>query len=488
MISLLIRKELHNILTGPKFVSTFATCSILILLSIYIGIKEFEYSQKQYETGVQLAEQDLREKTSWMGTSTRTFRQPDPMQIFAAGVNKDIGRFSNISDWNFVKLQNSFYSDDPIFAVFRSIDFVFIVQIVLSLVAIIFTYNAINGERETGTLKLIFSNSVPKAKYLTGKFIGFWLGLIVPMSIPFLLGILLILLFNVQMSFLHWEKLITLLIISVLYISFFIFLGLLISTWTSFSSNSFLILLVFWITFVLIIPRCSVLISGQIIDVPTIAELEGQTQGYENEQWRKHENDLSEVWKKRNAEMAGMTSAEREEYEDKNLWNWMEEDDAARKNILSSVSNFRRKQIENFRNKKFQMEKLAFSLSRFSPASSYQLAAINIAGTDIGLKNIYENAMEEYKTTFTNFIEKKQKEDEGVSGIQITMDSERGFSFKTPDLKKTIDLSELPRFTAPEKSYSQIAQATIIDIGLLTIYIILTFTIAFFKFVKYDVR
>ena len=68
------------------------------------------------------------------------------------------------------------------------------------------------------------------------------------------------------------------------------------------------------------------------------------------------------------------------------------------------------------------------------------------------------------------------------------MDSERGFSFKTPDLKKTIDLSELPRFTAPEKSYSQIAQAAIIDFGLLTIYIILTFTIAFFRFVKYDVR
>ena len=84
------------------------------------------------------------------------------MQIFASGVNNDIGRLSNISTWTEVKLRQSTYSDDSLFALFRFIDFTFIVQVVLSLFAILFTYDTINGERESGTLKLAFSNAVPR--------------------------------------------------------------------------------------------------------------------------------------------------------------------------------------------------------------------------------------------------------------------------------------------------------------------------------------
>jgi hypothetical protein len=51
-------------------------------------------------------------------------------------------------------------------------DLMFIVKIVLSLFAILFTYDTIVGEKEKGTLKLALSNDVPRDRLILGKAIG----------------------------------------------------------------------------------------------------------------------------------------------------------------------------------------------------------------------------------------------------------------------------------------------------------------------------
>ncbi|MGB5138758.1 MAG: ABC transporter permease subunit, partial [Candidatus Zixiibacteriota bacterium] len=250
MLSVLIQKELKAIILSPKFTATFVICSLLMLLSVYIGIQESRNSTRQYDVGRQLIEEGAREANSWNSLRYRTYRAPDPMMVFVSGLNYDIGRWSAINSQNMVKLRNSSYSDDPIFAVFRFVDFCFIVQVVLSLFAIMFTYDAVNGEREEGTLKLVFANSVPRARYIFAKCIGGWLGLVIPICLPILLSVLLVMLFDVPFGSDHWLRLITLIIASIAYFSFFIILGVLISSITKRSSVSFLLSLVAWIVFV----------------------------------------------------------------------------------------------------------------------------------------------------------------------------------------------------------------------------------------------
>ena len=41
MLSTLVIKELKAILLSPKFAATFAVASVLILLSVFIGIREY---------------------------------------------------------------------------------------------------------------------------------------------------------------------------------------------------------------------------------------------------------------------------------------------------------------------------------------------------------------------------------------------------------------------------------------------------------------
>ena len=64
MFSILIKKELKTILTSPKFTVTFAVCSLLMLLSVYIGIIEYRQSVAQYQTTRGLAEQQMAESTA----------------------------------------------------------------------------------------------------------------------------------------------------------------------------------------------------------------------------------------------------------------------------------------------------------------------------------------------------------------------------------------------------------------------------------------
>jgi hypothetical protein len=184
-------------------------------------MQEYHAAVKQYDAAVQILEQDLREASSWMGLNNKVYRKPDPMQIFVSGVNNDIGRLSSVSNFDEIKLRSSIYSTDTIFAVFRYIDFVFIVQVVLSLFAILFTYDAVNGEREAGTLQLTFSNAVPRAQYIFAKFIGSGLGLVVPLLIPIMLGVLLVMLYRVPMLSVHWAKLGSLLGVSILFSLFY---------------------------------------------------------------------------------------------------------------------------------------------------------------------------------------------------------------------------------------------------------------------------
>jgi ABC-type transport system involved in multi-copper enzyme maturation permease subunit len=484
MFLTLVQKELKNVLLSPKFPATFIVSAILILLSVYIGISEYRVAVKNYETAQQLTSQELREQTRWTALNNKTYRTPDPMQIFVSGVNNDIGRWSGINQFNPVKLRHSIYSDDPIFAIFRFVDFSFIVQIVFSLFAFLFTYDAINGERESGTLALTFSNAVPRAQYLIAKLAGSWLGLVIPLLIPTTLAALMVVLFKIPFDFSHWMKFLSLIGVSLLYFSFFVTLGLCSSAFTKRSNVSFLLCLVSWVLTILILPRAGVIVASHIVIVPTVAEVEGQQDAFAKDKWDQHHKAFEAKLRERQEKMAGMSKEEREQYESDQMWGWMEEDDARRKQMEKEIEAYGVKLQEDLRNRKAEQERLAFTLSHFSPASAYQLAVMSIAGTDIRLKTRYEDALRAYRTTFNEFTEKKQKEAGDIGGIRITMDSEKGVSIDTPREKGTLNLADMPQFTPVRNA----AVFPVIDLGILTLMTLIVFAGSVVGFMRYDLR
>ncbi|MFV1884552.1 MAG: ABC transporter permease subunit [Balneola sp.] len=488
MLSILIQKELKNILLSPKFFATFLVCSILILISVFIGINEYNNAVTQYEINQQIAQQNIEQATGWTQVRNIVHREPTPMQIFVSGLHFDVGRLSGISTFDDVKLVRSPYSDETLFAIFRFIDFAFIVQVVLSLFAILFTYDAINGERENGTLKLAFSNPVSRVQYLLSKFVGTWLGLIVPLLIPILIGLLLLMIFKIPVTSSDWGSIASLIALSVLYITFFVGIGLFISAITRKSSLSFLLLLVIWISGVLILPRMGVMAAGQLVAIESVAQLEAKQEAFERERWEEYSNQISNIWQARNQEMEGMDENERRAYRDEKEWEWLEVDDAARKQVQSDIIDNNRTLLEDSRNRKKVQEQLAFNLARISPVSSFRLAAMNLAGTDIEMKNRYEESMRQYKDSFTTYTQKKQAEGGNHGGFRIEVDSNEGVKLDFGRNDQTLDTSEMPRYSAPVMQAGTGLGNSILDFGLLILFIIATFGGSFVAFLRYDMR
>jgi len=488
MIKLLIEKELKNILLSPKFAATFLVCSILILTSVYIGVQEYHTAVAQYEANQEIARQNIQEATNWSSVRNQTHRKPTPMQVFVSGLHFDVGRVSTISEYQDVKLRRSPYSDETLFALFRFIDLTFIIQVILSLFAILFTYDAINGERENGTLKLAFANSVSRASYLIAKFVGIWTGLIVPLFIPILIAILIAIFLGIPISGNDWIGIVGFLGLSVLYITFFIGMGLLLSAITKKSSLSFLLLLVVWIAGVLILPRMSIMASGQLVEVESVAQVEAKQEAFQNARWDEYSDYTARIWRARSEEMSGMSDQERQAYRDEREWDWLEQDDAERKQVQQDITDNNRKLLEEIQNQKKLQERVAFSLSRISPASSFRLAAMNIAGTDIDMKTRYEESMREYRDTFTEFTQKKASESGNSGGFSINVSSDSGVSIDFGRDDQGLDTSEMPQYSEPLITASAGLSRSILDFGLLGIFILLTFGGTFFSFLRYDMR
>ena len=60
------------------------------------------------------------------------------------------------------------------------IDWAFVIGYVLSLIALLFTFDSVAGEREHGTLRLMLANPIPRHTVLIGKFLGAFISVNIP--------------------------------------------------------------------------------------------------------------------------------------------------------------------------------------------------------------------------------------------------------------------------------------------------------------------
>ncbi|MBN2227670.1 MAG: ABC transporter permease subunit [candidate division Zixibacteria bacterium] len=495
MLGTLINKELRSIILSPKFTGTFLVCSILILLSVYTGIREYRILKARYDANDLLVSQELQQATSWAHLSTRVYREPEPLQIFASGLDYDIGRWTAIASDSGVKMKHSAYADDPIFAVFRFLDFSFITRFILTLFAILFTYNAVSGEREDGMLKLVFANSVSRAKCIIGKFVGSWLGLVVPITIPILLGILLLSVYGITLSSAEWLRLLLLLLYSLALFTFFIGLGIMISSLCRRSSVSFLISLVAWVMLVMIIPRIGVMAAGHIVEVPRVTDIESRLSSYAQSKWDEFNKASSKRWENYDEESddnTGDESAEVAVLDEEALWKIIEREDSLSTEVEKDISRYEMKLQEDLRQRKIRQERLAYSLARISPVAAYQFGAMSLAGTGAEIKTRYENAAADFRNRFNDHVEMQKREtgDLGRMVVSVAIDDEGNKSTSSVGGRETgeLDLDGLPKFTPPRPILAEAVAPTVIDFGLLVLFSLIVFAGATAAFMRYDMR
>ncbi|MBN2314197.1 MAG: ABC transporter permease subunit, partial [Sedimentisphaerales bacterium] len=221
------------------------------------------------------------------------FRKPQILSTLVQGRDRDLG--SRI-EFNYLHLpiQTSGYMGEfasqhyRYVSGFASIDFAFVVRVVLSLMVIFLAYNSISEERVQGTLRLILSHPLSRGQLLFGKFLGGFIVVLGSLTIATLVAVLVLVLhpaisINGDLSL----RILAMWGISTLYLVAFFTLSLMISTIFNRPSVALLVLLQIWIVIIVIYPNLSIILAQQVSQLPHSEELSDRKraifQPYENE-------------------------------------------------------------------------------------------------------------------------------------------------------------------------------------------------------------
>ncbi len=474
MLRILLQKELQELVYSSKFLLTLSVSSVLILLSFYVGIRGFQESDREYRASVYADEVKMSTLTDWQQLKHRIFRKPQVLQFIAGGVANDVGRVTDMHPSEQPNLLQSRFSNDPIFAVFRFVDFDFVAIIMFSLFGILFGYDAVNGEKEAGTLKLVFSNRVTRASFILSKVLGCYFAVVIPLLPTFLIGCMMVSLSGLPMTSMDWIRLGLVIIAALLCFGAFLNLSIMFSAIFERSSISFLFSLVFWIFSVFIIPKASILIASQQFPVPTIDALETQKRAFtsdQREQWSKIMNEWFLMHPSNEAKFLSSV----EDFQD-----------SLSKSVDQNGQEFFYRLDEDRRNRKNQQEIWALGLSRISPTAVLHIVAMTLAGTDIHMNYRYSDNLRQYQKSFTSMIRTKDKL--AANYFKIIVHSYSGMGKQINESQVPINLSEIPVFIQNEPDFRTVISSAIPDLALLALFGAAYFAGAYVAFLKFDMR
>ena len=466
MLLEIIKKELLDSITGIKFISAFLICCILLPAAFYNGTGRYISKRKEYEITISQGKKELAEleKNSSHAAISRfnkkIIKPPAILYIFSSGVEDAVGYITNNRESIYIPFPNlsmSRYTRNPSYVIYGLFDVVFIVEVILSLLVLLFTFDAITGEKEKGTLKLIISNRLPRDILILGKITGSFISFFVPFISSFLIG-LIILLMNqeISLSSENWIRIGLMFLLFTLYLVIFFCLGLFVSSKSSRSTNSLFILLFIWILFVLIIPRMSVIASSLINPIPSI-----------HEHTRNKRIVRSEINKIRNEEERKMKK-ENPNFDDNEIRNLY-------KKIAEKYSVLRESKIaqleKEYESKLNKQRLMAMNISRISPVSSMKLAAMNLCNTGIKEYERFKNSVDNYRTQYSEWR------------LSLYKNYDRRISDN-----KIFNIKDMPEYMFISSSLKNSIRRTLPDLALMLLGAILFFILSYVSFLKYDVR
>ena len=258
MLTTLIRRELLDNLMTFRFAVAVLIMLLLVVANTAVLIKDYERRLAAYNTALKTEHQRSQHLKTYSGGRLNVARPPNPLSIFNVGLDKRLGNEIWISH-SFVPTlwdTGTYKLTNPLLNLFTSIDIVFIFEVVLSLIALIFAYDAIAGERERGTLRLVVTHPVRRGHILLAKYISAMLCLLVPLLMSLLLAIILLTTSTViSLSTADFLRIGGIILSSIVYLSVFYLIGMLISTVTRRTGTALMLAMFVWGFWVLVYPN-----------------------------------------------------------------------------------------------------------------------------------------------------------------------------------------------------------------------------------------
>jgi len=273
VLKAIIRKELLENVLSFRFPLFFIICAVLILTSLYVHQLDFGNRVRDYNEQIRLAGEELaaaRPTDIHYGrVPLRGFLPPSPLAGFASGFEASLPKFYEFNAEG-AKPGDTAVAEESVLSVFGKLDFLFIVQMVASLIVLLFASDMIAGEKEMGTLRAILANSAPRHTVLLGKYLGGFTAVWLPFLVVFLLGVILLGVLSFPLTQAGMPlRLALIFLASSLFLLAYFALGLLVSASSARSRTALVAILLIWIVLQMAVPRLSDMIAAIVHPIPT---------------------------------------------------------------------------------------------------------------------------------------------------------------------------------------------------------------------------
>ena len=456
------KRELYNNLNSLRFALTTVLLLALMVTNAVRHIREHPKRVQKYHNA---ATASMNLLTSRADDSLYTlahegpgvlYKKPSPLHFCAEGgeallPDRVDSPYGTETFWS-LKYPDANINMKNVGPDVSQIDWTFIIGYILSLIALLFTFDAISGEREHGTLRLMLANAIPRHTVLIGKF----LGALISTTIPFMLAALVNLLMISSASEVHlnteaWGRLGIIFCIALLYTCLFLALGLLVSARVQRSAVSLVILLLTWVTFVVFMPSTlAALASGFSSSMAPREYTERYGQSYHKlrKTWR-------HAWYQSNDERMLRIRGE-----------WHTKIAVSGERLAGEYLTFKISQVQRAR-----------AITSVSPAALLQHLFESFAGTGLDRHQQFAENVQRYAREYREFVvdmERGDPESPHIMGVREGMS------------QKPVNPEAVPRFE-DTRNLSRDFNTAATELLLLTLFVVVLLAGAYLAFVRVEV-
>lgn len=479
MLKTIARKEALETILSYRFPLFTLICLLLIPLGLFVNQADYAKRLRDYQEQTRLADAAagaLQIQDVMSGTVTlKGFRRPAPLSVFTQGFESTLPTFYEFTQDGFTAGEAAGGSES-ILAAQGKVDFVFLVQMVVSLIALLFASDMISGEKEAGTLRAMLSNRLPRDALLSGKAGGGFLALWIPFLLSFLVGLAVLLaggfpLFAGDAA----ARIVVVFLVSSLFVLIYFVIGLAVSSTTAKARTSLVAILIIWAAFQLIIPKMSDMAARLIHPVRTDTEVSLQksilVRTLDMEQARELGREYDRVYAN------APESAQEENSPERKRW------DPLRDGIQQRYRERKSRELgaidETFLQEKRRQTSLALNLSLVSPSAAFARFVSDVCGTGELERTKYTEAVRSHQIALDTALFGK---------VKRTVMLHEGGRTSVGFTAMPVDAANLPKFTVATATLAEAFKANGRSLISLLLWLILPYAFAYVKFLKYDVR
>jgi ABC-type transport system involved in multi-copper enzyme maturation permease subunit len=508
----IVRKEVtQNLLT-----TRFLTCLILSLFLIVFGalVGSREYRERLSDYGGLLSEEQnkLADVRVFSHIKPVVSRRPSPLTLFNLGYTDRVGNTVRITHTSVPFRASGGGLENDILALFPSFDVMGVVRYVLGLLALLLSFDAVSGEREAGTLRLVLSNPVSRATVALGKYLGGAVTLLVPLTVGFLAALFFLNINSpVGLSGHEWTRALMIVLSGALYLSTMLLIGLLLSALTHRSSTTLMLAMLVWLLLVVVVPNLSTFLASQAIEVETDRALRARVEALEAEAEsviEDFEGRLPPSQVMGDLSIYGIDEEVLVRLGRPERYAW-----------LLDYYTYRNEQWIRYadriwdvrRNHLYQLTRqaaLAHGVSRVSPAYLVDRITQNFSGSGLQDHEDFMNAARQYRSELIDYVQKRggyrsrtwfTDDPPGQEPLVLdpetfdrnNMDMDRAWSLLAAareDPSRVLDLSDMPMFQEHTAGLAERLRRSSEEITLLVGLNIILFGLYSCAFTRYDAR